>query len=333
VMKLHKSVPLVHYYPYTIHFGWLESLFMKTERDDLGLYRRMFAEDFAKLFHSFNRRSEKSFELTSNDEELAKKLLKSIRTSFDSSTIDEAIRYFIEDISKSLIFEGKAYYFLHKDCEQDSVHTASFDSFGVMRFLNTYLQWVPKRTERQVGDDSKELPRELRFFNACNVLRFYIPSTIKALLSKQNRVLNTIDFHHRTAEKYILSGSKDGMPIQKTYFDFEYWKELEEKALFKSTRLTGWSCRAYHHPKKSDFFDCHRLIRLRRNQVNFRDSILSQICSELSRVGKAYNSNFSITITCTDNLLSLSKLNELEDKLKEESVGFDEIMDYCFGKA
>lgn len=329
-MKVHKAEPLINYYPYTIYFGWLERLFIKTERDSLGFYRKMFAEDFAQLFYSFNHRTTKFFELTSNDEELANKLLKSVRTNLGSDTIDEAIRHFVEDISKSLTFQGNAYYFLHKDYEQDRIHTVQFDSFGVMRFLNTYLQWIPKRIERDEYNDSKHLPRELRFFGACNVLRFYIPGPIKSLLSSQNKVLDTIDSHDRTAEKYFFSGSNDGRLNQKTNFEFDYWKKLQDKALFKSTRLTGWGCRAYNHPKKSDFFDCHRLIRLRRNQVNFRDALLSQISSELSRVGKAYKSDFSMTITCTDSLLSYSKLNELEAKLKVESVGFDEISDYCF---
>jgi hypothetical protein len=57
---------------------------------------------------------------------------------------------------------------------------------------------------------------------------------------------------------------------------------------------------------------------------------LNQLSGELSRVGKGYNTDFSVEISCTDELPSVAQLNELEVRLAREEVGFNEIIDYCY---
>lgn len=74
----------------------------------------------------------------------------------------------------------------------------------------------------------------------------------------------------------------------------------------------------------------HRLIRFRRNQLLLRDNILSQLSSEISRVGKFYQSEFSIEISGTDQLPSVAHLNKLEARLAREEVELNEVIDYCF---
>ena len=60
-----------------------------------------------------------------------------------------------------------------------------------------------------------------------------------------------------------------------------------------------------------------------------RDDILSQLSAELSRVGKIYNSEFTMEVSGTDELPTVAQLDELEARLTREEVGFTEIIDYC----
>ena len=118
-------------------------------------------------------------------------------------------------------------------------------------------------------------------------------------------------------------------PNPTNHFDFSVWRDTQEHALYRSTGGTGWNGRKYDSSKRSDFFDCHRLIRFRRNQLKLRDDILRQLSAELSRVGKGYNAEFTVEISVTDELPSVEHLNELEARLTREEVGFTEIIDYC----
>src|SRR5690554_8076701 len=81
----------------------------------------MFDEDFARLFRSMNRRSGNLFDIVSNDEELTQKLLGNIKTRYAPHSVDETIRELVEEIAQSLIWSGRAYFFLHDRSEERRV--------------------------------------------------------------------------------------------------------------------------------------------------------------------------------------------------------------------
>lgn len=309
--------------------GLVDRLFVKRERQKPGFNRRMFDEDFAGLFHSMNRRSSNLFEIVSNDDELMQKLLGNVKTRYAPHPADETIRKLVEEIAQSLIWFGRAHYFLHDDIEQEEIHVASFSSGGVVRLFGTHIQWVPKRRERHWDRDDEELPREIRILDATKVMRFDMPKSIKRMLSAQNTTLTALDKHQFDTTNFYPQATHEN-PNPTNHFDFRVWSETQERALYRATRSTGWNGRKYDSSKRSDFFDCHRLIRFRRNQLLLRDDILSQLSGELSRVGKGYNAEFSVEISGTDELPSIAHLNELEVRLVREEVGFNEIIDYCY---
>ena len=57
----------------------VDSLFVKRERDKPNFNRRMFDEDFARLFRSMNRPSGNLFDIVSNDDELTQRLLGNVK--------------------------------------------------------------------------------------------------------------------------------------------------------------------------------------------------------------------------------------------------------------
>ncbi|MGI2855858.1 hypothetical protein ACRTDR_16890 [Shewanella algae] len=328
-MKIFRAEPLHRYHYHDVHLGLIDRLFIKSERERPDFNRRMFDEDFANFFWSMNRRSGNLFNVVSNDEELTQKLLGNIKTRYAPHSVDETIRELVEEIAQSLIWSGSVYFFLHEDKEQDKIHVASFSSSGVVCLFGTYIQWVPKRQERHWDRDDEEVPREIRILDAAKVMRFDMPTSIKRILSAQNRTLAVLD-KHQFGEANFHSKVTHENPNPTNHFDFRVWRDTQERALYRATRKSGWNGRKYDTTKRSDFFDCHRLIRFRRNQLLLRDEILSQLSSEFSKVGKGYKSEFSVEISGTDELPNIAHLNELEVKLTREEVGFNEIIDYCY---
>lgn len=328
-MKIFRAEPLHRHQFQDVHLGLIDRLFVKIERERPGFNRGMFDEDFANLFSSVNHRSGNLFDIVSNNEDITQKLLANIKTRFAPYSVDETIRELVEDIAQSLIWSGSAYFFLHDDTEQEKIHVASFSSYGVVRLFGTHIQWVPKRRERHWERDDEELPRELRILDAAKVMRFDMPTPIKRMLSAQNRTLAVLD-KHQFGEANFLSQATHENPNPTNHFDFRVWRDTQERALYRATRRTGWKGRKYDSTKCSDFFDCHRLIRFRRNQLLLRDDILNQLSGEFSRVGKGYKAEFSVEISGTDELPNVAHLNELEARLAREEVTFNEIIDYCY---
>lgn len=328
-MKIFRAEPSRWHRFYDGQIGLVDSFFVKRERQEPGFYRRMFNEDFARLFHSMSRRSGNLFDIVSNDDELMQKLLGNVKTRYAPHSVDETIRKLVEEIAQSLIWSGRTYYFLHDDTEQEEIHLASFSSGGVVRLLGTHIQWVPKRRERQWDQDNEELPGEIRILDAAKVMRFEMPTSIKRMLSAQNRTLAVLDKHQFEVTNFHPQATYEN-PNPTNHFDFRMWKDLQDRALYRAMRSTGWNGRTYDSSKRSDFFDCHRLIRFRRNQLLLRDNILNQLSRELSRVGKGYKSEFSLEISRNNELPSVAHLNELEVRLAREEVGFNEIIDYCY---
>lgn len=288
----------------------------------------MFEEDFAHIFNYSNINNGRLFDISSSDEELTERLLSNVRTRYGPDPVDETVREWVEDIAQSLVWIGAAYYCLKDDAERNDIYISSFSSSGVAHLFGTYVQWVPKRTVRHWDRDDEEVPREIRILDSSKVIRIAMPKAIKRVISSQNRILATIDKYQFGATDFQPKATHEN-PNPVNHFNFSIWQETQERALYRCTRATGWNGRKYDSSKRSDFFDCYRLLRFRRNQLLLRDDILSQLSAELSRVGKDYNADFTVKISGTDKLPSVKTLNELEARLAREEVGFTEIIDYC----
>lgn len=328
-MKIFRAEPLCRHHFNNVHLGLIDRLFFKIERGIPDFNRRMFDEDFSSLFLSMNRRGGNLFDIVSNNEALTKKLLSNVKTRYAPHSVDETIRELVEEIARSLVWSGRAYFFLHDDTEQEKIHVASFSSDGVVRLFGTHIQWIPKRRDMRGDRDDEELPREIRILDAAKVMRFDMPTPINRMISAQNRTLAVLD-KHQFGEVNLPSQATHENPNPTNHFDFRVWRDTQEHALYRATRGIGWNGRKYDSTKRSDFFDCHRLIRFRRNQLLLRDNILNQLSGELSRVGKGYKAEFSVEISGTDELPNVAHLNELEVRLVSEEVGFNEIIDYCY---
>ena len=332
-MKIIKAVPFNSYHFVDYHLSFIDKLFIKPryeQYEQLGSNKRMFDEDFARIFlRPLSRRNGKLFNIESNNDALAQKLFGNIKKRYDSHHIDETVRELVEQIAQSLICFGSAYYFLHDTFDQEEIYIESFRPIGVFRFFKMYFQWVPRRSERYSDSDGKVLCRELRILDKAKLMRFNMPKSINRILYKQNRLLVALDKHAFDASGFLPQTTREN-PNPKNDFDFRIWRDTQDQLLYRATHATGWNGRKYDSSKRSDFFDCHRLIRFRRNQLILRDHILHQLGNEFTRVGRQYDAKFHVAISTTNVLPKVSELDDLEAQLSKEEISFNEALNFCF---
>ncbi len=239
------------------------------------------------------------------------------------------IREWVEEIAQSFVRTGEAFYYVYENKESDTIRIAYFGSSGVVHLFGTYLQWVPNRVEEHWDRDDVEHSRELRILASRSVLHFELSRPLKLMLTKQNRILAALD-KHQMRETNLHPQATLENPNPTTHFDFIAWQTTQEEALYRSTKFTGWKGRKYDSSKRSDFFDCHRLIRFRRNQLLLRDCILKQLGTELTKVGKQFDAKFQVKITATEQLPSIQQLNDLDRRLSDEDASFSEVIEFCY---
>ncbi len=328
-MKISRAEPSPQRNSHGMHLGFFDRFFFKSYPDRNGFNRRMFDEDFTGLFSLGSNEDGNLFEIKSNEDETLRKLLGNVKTRYSVGWGDETVCELVEEIAQSLIWFGRSYYFLHDDTERGEVHVTSFGSQGFFQFFGTHFQWVPKRRERLWSQDDEGLQREIRILNTAKLMRFDMPKSIERMLSAQNKILAVIDKNEYRITDFQSESTYEN-PNPANHFDFSLWRDARDRVLYRVTRGTGWNGRKYDSSKRSDFFDCLRMIRFRRNQLLLRDDILNQLSIELSRVGKRYKAGFSVKITGANELASVANLNQLEERLLREDVEFNEVIDYCY---
>ncbi|HEY9020963.1 MAG TPA: hypothetical protein VIN17_09935 [Paracoccaceae bacterium] len=328
-MKIFKAEPIRHYQSHDMRLDFIDRVLARSEREDRNFNRHMFHQDFTMLFNYLNNRNGHLFIVDSNDNELTQLLLRSVQTRDSRRPVDEKIRALIEEISQTMLLRGKSYYYVFGDRERQDMHIAQFSAIGVINLFGLYCQWVPRRMDRNWDRSDVELPREARILDSSKVMRFLLSKPMHRMLTKQNRILASLDkYRFGTEELHAQVTHENPEPVN--YFDFNAWKDTQDRALYRGTRESGWNGRKYDASKRSEFFVCHRLIRFRRNQLTLRDDILRQLSAELTKIGKRYNPEFAVSIKPSDELPSIKQLDGLEARLKREEVGFTEITDFCF---
>ena len=314
------------------NFGIIDKLLIKARRERSELIRhnrRMFDEDFARIFSLLNQRGGSLFDINSNNEDLAARLLGSVTTRHGLHLAGDTIKNMVEDIAESLVWFGDSYYFLTDDQERKEIYvTSKFAADRIFHFIGMYFQLLPKRCDRQRNKGDRELPREFRILDRSRLMHFRLPKPIKRMLSAQNLILASIDNHQDSDTKFFAQATPEN-PNRQYDFDFRKWRDTQDHVLYRATRKTGWNSRKYDSSKTSDFFDCHRLIRFRRNQLKLRDGILEQLSSEFTRVGKQYKTGFDFTVTPTSALPTVADLDDLEARLLREEAGLAEVKDFC----
>jgi hypothetical protein len=319
-----------HTYHNENYLSWFDKFFVKTRNHTDGMNQNMFNEDFQNIFRYADRHSNKLFDIKTNSDTLAHRLLDGFETQYNPRSTDERLKEVIEDIVQSFLSNGNAFYYLHDNDEKSDTRVVSYSFESIFRIAGYLFQYLPTRVEKDWERKEVKLRRELRLLNVNKALCFVWSVSFRRRISIQNRVLAALDKHDGSVALSFLARATLENPYPRSDFNFKQWRDAQDLALYKATRQTGWNGRKYDSQKRSDFFDCHRLIRFRRNQLGLRDQILLQLSSELTRVGRSYSKNFHLELSPSEALPSVSQLDDLAARLSREEVGFSEVMDYCF---
>lgn len=318
-----KSKPLLWHLNHEAKLELIDKLFVRSKRQNCDFHLRMFNEDFSQVFRSINNYDNDCFEVSSSCDELLLKLMSSTSSKYSRSSLDHNIFMLVKEICQSLIWFDTAYYYCYDDPEQGEVILRPFAPKGIIRLADIYIQWVPKRIEKNIDCEDTLHPRELHVLDSAKIMRFELSYYFKRILSKQRYVLNRID-KSDPASMHLNKLPTYENPNPTNYFDFQLWSKINERILYRASQSTGWSVRN-SASNLSDFFVCYRLLRFRRNQLLLRDMVIDQLSVQLTKLGKSYNPDFSVKISTTNNLSSVQDINELENKLAREEIGFDEI--------
>lgn len=328
-MKFTNGDPIPHYHLYNEDIGFLDRLLINQRRQFEGVNQRMFDEDFARIFNVSINREASVFEVKSSHDELVNRLLENVRSRYQRHSADKTIRQMVEDIARSLLGSGVAYYSVQDDIAKDEIYITPISASGVFNIGKMYFQFLPKRNERLWDLSNQVLGRELRLLDRKKLMRFRLPRGLRSILIYQESLLAALDKSEPTSMNYFPKATYEN-PNPRNDFDFRVWNEVRDSAFYRATSKTGWNGRRQDSEKRSGFFNCYRLIRFRKKQVFLRDRVLEQLSNELTRVGQRYQADFSICIFPKKILLSLSDLQELEVRLMREEVSFSEVIDFCY---
>lgn len=189
-MKVVKGDPVSTHH-YEKELNWFDKLFVKTYDRDEGLNLHMFKEDFLNIIHHGNRSSGNLFHIETNNDDLTDRLLNNVETRYGPSPADKVIAELIEEIAQSLMWYGRAIYYLHDDDEKAETHVVSYSSESIFRFARIPFQYLPSRVVRNWGSEDVTKNRELRILDARKTLSFKWPTSIRQKICAQNKVLAT----------------------------------------------------------------------------------------------------------------------------------------------
>ena len=316
---------------YEFKSNWFDQFFIQTQQRTPGSYQDMFEQDFWNIFNTPLDNSGGDIKIIDNDDNVTERFLFDSAMRFRPNKLQAKVIDLAKNIAQDFLLYGRSIYYLGGQNQTPSLHVVRYSPIMVFNLFGMTFQYLPKRKKQYEIGNSTILKRELRLLPSSKILYFAFPNSINRKIKSQNKTLKSLDRNasYDQVHNFFPQVTVEN-PNYHNHFSLQFWQETKNRALFKSTRLTGWGGRMNNFEKASIFFTCHRLLRFRRLQLEMRDHILTQLSEQLSLAGREYNPNYKITITASDSAPSIAHLDELNDKLSKEEVTFKEVIDYCF---
>ncbi|MBY5761528.1 hypothetical protein [Rhizobium leguminosarum] len=311
------------------NLSWLERLLLRRSRIDGGSNRHMFQDDFLLIFTLIKSREGAPFSIDTNKPELADRLLANVAPRHHYRKRQRQITELVEEVANAFLTYGRAFFWMEHDEQNATTTLVNVSRDDIYSILGQAFQFCPPGSELDTSYRETATSREIRVIDRRRLLHLEMPPRLRRALTIQNRILSSLNRYDMSVPLAFQPKATHESPNPTTSFDYSRWREAQDLAFYRATRGTGWNGRMYDSEKRSDFFDCFRLIRFRRMQLTVRDEILGQLSKEFSRVGRNYDASFQVTISATAELQSIAQLDELEARLTREEVGFTEIIDFC----
>ena len=226
-INIYKSEPLRWHHFSRANLYLLDRLFIYNEPKGPNFNRRMFDEDFGRLFNYVSKRNQDLFEITSSDDRLLDKLLGSASSRSYHRNTSEQVVGLVEEVAQSLIVRGKAYYYVGQDNQHDGINIFSLNSNGIFHLFNYIFQWIPERLEKQWNQPKKLIAREVRVLNSRRIMEFKLPFVIKRIVSAQNKTLGLLDKNQLSTTNFFNEATYEA-PNPPSNFNFRLWTTIQD---------------------------------------------------------------------------------------------------------
>jgi len=311
-----------------VRTNWFEQRFLIYSVDKFGPNKNMFKQDLENAFLMGGQRSEKNFDIFTNDHELTNRLLANIRNRRSARSTHDNIRNLLSDVAGELATTGRSFYYLHDSNDRnEKTYLTPYSSATIFRVFGKYLQYIPRSTNSS-SDPTTIGPREIRLLDSKKALYFQWPKEIRRQISKQAKALSALDRYGSSSVLDFLPNATDDNPNPHSNFNFSEWRTAHDLELYRATSITGWGARKSHDEKASDFFILLRQLRFKKFNTKLRDDILRQLSRELTKVGGNYFHNFRVSIQANEKMPSVAEIEKLEKRLLCEEADFPEVFEY-----
>jgi hypothetical protein len=122
----------------------------------------------------------------------------------------------------------------------------------------------------------------------------------------------------------FLVPSLDEPEASRVPYDFERFREAQERALGASTRPMGWNARGLFDRTQTGYYYCARELRFQRLKITLRDHIVSRLNWALERAGQQIGFQARVLL---EGLPTLSDVVRAEELLAAGETSFKEIID------
>jgi len=248
----------------------------------------MMIEDVVNKVIPYSYKGKYKFYLDSADKFMELQLTSALRDS--DSTLTEALERFVRDCAYYLMLYQEAFYdiIITRDQEGSVVgfELQIIPPLTVRRRFWKWVQYVPDEIARE-----KEVERRIVLPKEYLVI-FRLPRKQKKMV---RRALKNLQLVGKIETPDFVRASWRGEPhVSYDPIDLQRSQRL---ALAEATKDIGWTGRNYFSDEVLEFYEIDRYARFSLFVANLRQLILSNLNSELARVGKGLGFNNQIRVS------------------------------------
>jgi hypothetical protein len=314
----------------------LERMFLREPIDDYhSQYVHMFLQDVQHLVPLGSRRGlDAYFDLETNDESLAKKVVTALDRQYHSRLLGDALSHFLSSTTMELFCEGLSVIVLKTRFEElewnlTSVHASASRITSLGPFL---VQFLPERDNRSFGQNAETYPREMRILDKRNLLCIELPANLRRFRRKLLKRLQLLsNLAYPDTEKLFPRTSLENPNPRNNTFEFSAFRRNFDIALFQTIRETGWMARDYNGEEKSDFLTSIWRLRFRKFQASLRMDIIRQLNEQIPKIIRQSNPDFQMTIK-EQGMLTPDEITDMERKLYAGEISFKHVIDSTFNR-
>ena len=249
-----------------------------------------------------------SISITGDDKntEKAKELLNSLASNVRLST-NELVCDVVENIVKSMLYSGLAYYEITQDTPE-FLKLDNFTSDKLVNILGLYFQFVPKK-------DRKMWNKRFVVKASNSIWKIKVPKELGGS-SGYSKLIHSLG---NNTEMYPKCYDIEKIATQPSDFNFNEYISQTKVYQYRLLELWGGNLRHTSTEYANEYYLIHRIVRFNRAQAILREHVISQLNILLNR--KKIKSTIEVK-----GLPTVQYIDEQLKKLEEGEVQLVEVI-------